>query len=1046
MKPLMLKISAFGPYAGEEVIDFSLLNGKNLFLITGPTGAGKTTIFDAISFALFGEASGSSRDTDGLRSDFAKEDILTYVELEFEIRGKKYCIKRQPQQYVKKARGDGFTIKKSDAEFILSESKVITGVMNVDQAIRDLIGIDKNQFRQIVMLPQGEFRKLLEADSKDREDIFRRIFNTYSFLDIQKKLYEKEKELRDLMGVLILNRANNISKIDYGNDELLESLIKSKDYNVSEIIENTLRLIDLDEKERQNLKNKLENIKSLQRELQNEIIKAEEINKKFKYKEEIEAKLELELQKGLEFEEKQTELVKAKKASIIKKYEENYVKNINNLEVRKKSYEIANNSLYENEKKLKIAQDDFNKEEANKEEKKFLIEEISKLKKQEEKLKGYEEKKEQLKILNLNLQKNREEKKQLSMNIEEIKKKIEESHNARMEVAKYDTELVNLKVSLDKNSSDKAALLNLFNSYKEYSNKVKVYEEKVLQFNKYEKTYKDLKESFEVKDELFKKGQAGLLAKTLIDGCKCPVCGSLEHPEKAKIIDGIPTEEELKALRIEFEKADKSYNELLSELKVYHKDKDSFFENNTKVMENELVKLLGNEIISETDIKIKKDRLIVIGKSVAKNIEDLNLQKLNLEKISEKLKKTYGDLESLNKELKILEIKNNEISNLELDIYGKIQATEVSLREIEKEITDELRSLKNLQNKILNLSNRLQLLEENYKKAQDNLNTMSNIVAASKKDKEVKNQELIKSEAESKEAKEEFESSIKKSDFKNTEDYKNSYRNEEFIEILEKQINSYKQNLNTLQELFKKATEDIKNLTIVNIGEFKIKLNEALEGEKELLNKDNIIFARVKNNNDLLKEIENINAKLGDKEEEYKIIGELAKVSNGDNPKKITFERYVLAAYFDEIISAANMRLDKMANGRFRLKRKEDKGKGRKQEGLELEVFDSYTGKSRHVKTLSGGESFKASLSLALGLADVVQNYSGGIVLDTMFVDEGFGTLDPASLDNAIECLLALQQGGRLVGIISHVNELRERVDSILEVTAGKNGSTARFK
>lgn len=205
------------------------------------------------------------------------------------------------------------------------------------------------------------------------------------------------------------------------------------------------------------------------------------------------------------------------------------------------------------------------------------------------------------------------------------------------------------------------------------------------------------------------------------------------------------------------------------------------------------------------------------------------------------------------------------------------------------------------------------------------------------------------------------------------------------------------------------------------------------------------MFSRLDNNIKTLKEIKKLNEKISEKEDDYKIIGELARISNGDNDERITFERYVLAAYFDEIIAAANIRLSKMTGGRFLLSRKEEKGKGRRQEGLELEVFDNYTGKARHVKTLSGGESFKASLSLALGLADVIQSYAGGISLDTIFIDEGFGTLDPESLDNAIETLVELQNGGRLVGIISHVPELKERIDSILEIIPTKEGSKARF-
>jgi exonuclease SbcC len=268
---------------------------------------------------------------------------------------------------------------------------------------------------------------------------------------------------------------------------------------------------------------------------------------------------------------------------------------------------------------------------------------------------------------------------------------------------------------------------------------------------------------------------------------------------------------------------------------------------------------------------------------------------------------------------------------------------------------------------------------------------------------------------------------------------------EEDIKQLEKAILLYRQGLTSLKDRLSKAVTDTESLAEVSIEKLKIELSEVRADETALEEKVKIIYSRIKHNTKILKEIEEINKAIFNDEEKYAVIGELSRVANGDNSERISFERYVLAAYFDEIISAANIRLSKMAGGRFILKRKEERGKGRKQEGLELEVFDNYTGKSRHVKTLSGGESFKASLSLALGLADVVQAYAGGISLDTMFVDEGFGTLDPESLDNAIQCLIDLQKGGRLVGIISHVPELKERIDVRLEITPAKEGSKARF-
>ena len=240
--------------------------------------------------------------------------------------------------------------------------------------------------------------------------------------------------------------------------------------------------------------------------------------------------------------------------------------------------------------------------------------------------------------------------------------------------------------------------------------------------------------------------------------------------------------------------------------------------------------------------------------------------------------------------------------------------------------------------------------------------------------------------------------------------------------------------------------EKTRELSIIDIREIEDKINVERKVESEISQKARAVYSIIDNNINILNEIKNINNTVKEKELRYKVIGELANLANGKKSPYISFERFVLASYFQEIIDAANIRLSKMTGERFILKRKEDKGKGTAQQGLELEVYDNYTGKCRHVKTLSGGESFKASLSLALGLSDVVQANAGGISLDTIFIDEGFGTLDSESLDNAISSLIALQKGGRLVGIISHVPELKERIEAKLEIKSSLEGSSAEFK
>lgn len=284
MRPIKLVMSAFGPYAKEEVLDFTNLREKNIFLITGPTGAGKTTIFDALSVALYGEASGSSRDKDSLRSDFAEDGIATYVELSFSLRGKNYTIKRHPQQFKKKSRGEGYVQKSAEAELMLPEGKIVTGVKSVDEKIAEILGITSQQFKQIVMLPQGEFRRLLEAESLEREKIFRKIFGTEAFLMVQKNLEEKERDLNKGISKIIEERDVYIRSIDSGEEEYLFALKEAKDKNLQEILDLTKDLLARDEEAMWKFKADIENIKLTTEELQTKLTRALDINKKLKYK------------------------------------------------------------------------------------------------------------------------------------------------------------------------------------------------------------------------------------------------------------------------------------------------------------------------------------------------------------------------------------------------------------------------------------------------------------------------------------------------------------------------------------------------------------------------------------------------------------------------------------------------------------------------------------------------------------------------------------------------------------------------------------------
>lgn len=1042
MRPLKLTMSAFGPYAGVETIDFEKLKDKNIFLITGPTGAGKTTIFDALSYALFGEASGSSRDKDSLRSDFALPETATYIELEFGLRGKVYKITRFPQQERKKARGEGFVSKNSEAHLILPDGDIITKVNNVDEKISSILGINKNQFRQIVMLPQGEFRKLLEANSEEREGIFRKIFGTETFETIQRKLDDQKKAIYRKIAETKTQRDTHVKHIEPGEDELLIKLINAEDLNIIEIINETTDLIKKDEKGSKELNEEVKKVKLEQEKVQKSIVEGQEINKKLKEKQDLEKQFGVDSLREEEYKEKQIHLEKGRRAREVKLVEDSLRNRQNNLKLKELQYKEAEQKLKETESNLLLWEKQLKEQEGKEGERKNLSDSINTLKNQQEKVKEYEVKSSQIIQLREELKSKDNHLKKLKLIIADEKNKLEKANKELMDSQKAETE----KEKLDKAVYEKELVLEdmilLYRKTGDYLKNVDKHREDSKSFEEFEKKYNSYKNSYELLEDNFRRGQAGLLAKGLKEGIPCPVCGSTKHPKLAQLIEGVPTEEKLKEVKAEFDKLREEREKKLQVL--------SDLNGKIKSSKELLLELKDKlkELLVELDSIPEKDMLkylVDMGKQTREELNNLKGDQEKLIKLIEKKNILEDTITKLGDCIKDKEVSKQALEKEYTEFYGKVEGEEKLLISIEKEISQEIRSSSKLLLKIKELENSLLSLENAYKKAQESYSKAKIDHASSLTDKEGKARNVEEAIKEVEAGQNALNNKIKDTGFEDYNQYALFRMTEEELMLLEKEITEYYQNLKSLKDRLEKSIKDVEGLSEVSLEKLTEALNELKAQQQKLEAQEKTIYLRVNNNKKALKEIENISKLIKDDEEKYSVIGELARVANGDNRERITFERYVLAAYFDEIIKAANVRLNKMAAGRFVLRRKEEKGKGRKQEGLELEVFDNYTGKSRHVKTLSGGESFKASLALALGLADVVQSYAGGISLDTMFVDEGFGTLDPESLDNAIQCLVDLQKGGRMVGIISHVPELKERIDARLEITPAKEGSRAKF-
>ena len=1038
MRPIKLTISAFGPYASKQVIDFEELKGRNIFVISGKTGAGKTTIFDAISYALYGEASGESRETDSLRSHFADDNTETYVELEFELRGEKYTVNRVPKQKKKKARGEGYTEKSADATLTLPDGKVITKVKNVTDKIIEILGITREQFKQIVMLAQGEFKKLLLADSVEREGIFRKIFNTYDFEKIQAELKDKAANL-----------SKNRTKSKHEMEINLKNIKGEHDIVIDEYVDFPLvieKLKDLLERDNNIYKTLNEEGKEVDNKLQvknQEKAIIETNNNLIKEKEIITKALEELLSKEDEYKNKSKTIIDGKNAKEVKYIEDKLIETTKKLTKREEDYNLS----LKNIDSLKLKQEEANKllqiEESKECDREKLSVEINNLNKLEEKII-------ELDSLNnkvMHLKQSAENSKLQIINnkkeTEELKKSKEEKELQLKDIATLETKKVELESDIKAKNKTLDEVRELFkvirsfqNTYIEHNNKAKEYKE-------FEVEYKKVKENYEKMDDLYKKEQAGILASKLQENEPCPVCGSTNHPNKATIKENlkIPTKEELKVAKENLDKLEKENLEKINNLTTLNSNKTTYLEQ----VNNHLSMLSATLNIDKT-----------FNSETAKVVKNLGTElKSVIDKLKDELLKVIDKIslkEKIEKELNLITttINEREHSLIKLEECEKNYTTELTqnitkIDEYKKEIPENITDLKTLNNLIEVKTKELNISKEKLAKLRlENENLAKKLEGENSTSKEInKSIEELKLEIANNKAN--FNEAIKEQGFDNIQTYEDAKLQISMVESLEKEVENYNSEL----KLTKAKQEDIinktKDIVFMDITTIDEEIRSIQNNKKELESKLRELHAIIVGNKTILKNVENLNIEFKEIEEEYKVLGELADLANGKKAPYISFERYILASYFEDIIEAANIRLEKMTGDRFSLIRKTSKSKGAGQKGLELEIYDNYTDSSRDVSSLSGGESFKASLSLALGLSDIVQSNAGGVSLDTMFVDEGFGTLDPQSLDNAIDSLLELQRGGRLVGIISHVEELKERIDAKLEVTSTSKGSKVEF-
>ena len=1091
MRPQKLTLSAFGPYAGRVVIDLEQLGEQGIYLITGDTGAGKTTIFDAITYALYGEPSGQNREPSMFRSKYAQPDTPTQVELVFSYGGKTYTVRRNPEYERPAKRGGGTTTQKADAELTLPDGRVITKPREVNREIVEIIGLDRSQFAQIAMIAQGDFLKLLLADTKSRQEIFREIFKTRYYMVFQERMKgEAGKLQRDceaarasvqqyIGGVVCQEddfRKPALEKAQAGElpfadtVELIRELIR-RDREAEEREQGRLDQLEEELKETSALLGKAEEARKTREKLEATYRAREELlpqvetaqmaleeqQQKVPRQEELGRKLsvlEAELPRYQELSEK--EHARAALTQRIAALEQKRDQQEQAQKGKAKDREVWKQELgglatveAEQERLLREQEQAENRKatlqslQAQVQAWQACLEQLAESRTQRESLAQRQtELSEQLLQAKEALQASREIH-QAAQGLPEEKQKLLHQQERVQEKQQALDELTDM---LDGCGKAQQALSRAQMAYQQARERAEC-----------------LEVDYRRKNRAFLDEQAGVLAQSLEDGCPCPVCGSLHHPAPAQLSGGAPTEAELEKAKGELETAqqqaqtkslaagtaraalEERERQLLTQMAAYierpamesaeqqlavcrEEAGQERTELHNALMEVE-VQLARREeleqeiqrqerVVSDLEEQQQQMQKDLTQAEVAQSALDgqreqmehtlcreltVHLQECTLEKapavIAEGLEQTGVVLTQNARRAKVLREKLRHKEELD----RKIPLEEQSLRELEQSAAGLREELAGAESRKAEMEGQIQAL-----RTQLHYPDMQAARArAAELEEEIQNLSAARKQAE------------------------DAARN---LQAEQTKLDAAIQELNHLLE----SGES------VDVQEQQRRSEELVRQRSEAAQAQKVVHARLVTNETALQKMEEKAADLEKLEKRYTWVRTLSNTVNGNlsGKEKIALETYIQMTFFDRILQRANVRLLVMSGGQYELKRRREAENNRSQSGLELDVIDHYNGSERSVKSLSGGESFKASLSLALGLSDEVQSAAGGIRLDTMFVDEGFGSLDEESLQQAIRALTGLTEGKRLVGIISHVAELKEKIDKQIVVTKEKSGGS----
>ncbi|KXY34389.1 AAA family ATPase [Bacillus sp. FSL K6-0067] len=1026
MRPIQLIMTAFGPYKQKEVIDFDDLGEHRIFAISGNTGAGKTTIFDAICYVLYGEASGEERnDTSMLRSQFADDNVYTSVELTFQLKGKRYEIKRQLGH--KKQGNKTITGHAVELYELIDEEKVPAvdrfHVTDVNKKVEDLIGLSKHQFSQIVMLPQGEFRKLLTSETENKEEILRRIFKTDRYKLMRELLDQKRKQWKDVLQEKQKERElyfRNVFKLPIRDGALLETLVEQEHVNTHQVVEALEQEIAVYKAEVEQLQVEQDVQTKQLKDAETRFHAAKSVNEKFIDLQQKNEKYNTLQENRTVIEMKETSFKRAEQAKRLLPFEQWYEEAMQN---EQKVESLLKQIIAKKEnitKSFELAQEKYEEvknKEPERENAKKLVQRLEEL---QPIIASLAEK--QLNLQNAEVQVGK-----LKASMQNLEQQLEVHTNHKQLMS---DELQQLERALEQYVAKVEELTNMREDAKVLKQAYDVWQEKQKFEKEKEAAYNNMQlavNAYENMERRWLSEQAGILALHLHDGESCPVCGSTNHPKKATEQSDAIDEKELNDLRDKKNIAEKLHVQVEEKWNFYHLQYEQVIEE---------VKKRGyrSEELAET-----YSALVQKGKQLATEVNILKASEETRKQTAVNLKNVEEKVDTIQKQKREIEIEQHrtEMECMQL---------RTSYEHDKKNIPESLQTVQAWKIQFDQAVHELKLMEDEWKKVQEAYQHWQKENIRIQAEQEGASNQYESAKLKKEETFARFMKELEQSGFIDQSTYKEAKLSDAEMDMLQKEIQSYYSSLEVLAKQIEELRAELKDkeyMDITALGEHikDLEINLDIIKEKRQRAQNAVTYI-----SDLHENIRRIDEQIHEEEKAFQELVDLYEVMKGDNESRISFERYILIEYLEQIVQIANERLRKLSNGQFYLKRSERVEKRNRQSGLGLDVYDAYTGQTRDVKTLSGGEKFNASLCLALGMADVIQAYEGGISIETMFIDEGFGSLDEESLTKAVDALIDLQKSGRFIGVISHVQELKNAMPAVLEVTKQKDGcSQTRF-